>query len=279
MNELLSTESWAQRRDGWIEIIQAVFGLEIYIPFASEIGLHVDGLDWSGVYLPGLDLLVEDSCPEQFTGRRRAFAIRDLEGTPELVMDQVAFDSLIIHELSHVFQDTCKARIDHPPAPKLRRHYAVDVRRMLSHRVSEFTASVEVPAYYWHEIDYVRILLHASHRISAAGVELDDSEMFANSRYGLSPLAWFRFALGSEPADRAELPMRLAVAGDPPEAFTQLWRDDLRRHTNEARQARDEIRAATRDEEQALHISDAGSSFDFASSFYDSSEEPSSPTM
>jgi len=276
MNKL-STESWAQRRDGWIEIIQAVFGLEIYIPFASEIGLHVDGLDWSGVYLPGLDLLVEQSCPEQFTGRRRAFAIRDCAGTPELVVNQVSFDSLVSHELCHIFQDTCKAQIDHPPAPKVRRHYAVDVRRMLNHRVADFMT--DVPDYYWHGDDFIRILLHASRRLAAAGVELDDSEMFANSRYGLSPLAWFRFALGSEPADRAELPMRLAVAGDPPEAFTQLWRDDLRRHTNEARQARDEIRAATRDEEQALHISDAGSSFDFASSFYDSSEEPSSPTM
>ena len=254
MNELLATASWAQRRDGWIEIIRDVFGLEVYVPFASEIGLHVDGVDWSGVYLPGLDLLVEQSRPEQFTGRRRAFALRDLEGTPELVMDQVAFDSLSVHEICHIFQDTCKAQIDHPPSPKVKRHYAVDVRRMISHRVSEFTASVEVPAYYWHEIDYVRILLHVAHRISAVGVELDDSEMFGHSQYSLSPLAWYRHALGTEPVDRASLPMRLAVAGDPPAAFMQLWLDDLKNHTPEARQARCEIKAATHTEEQALHM-------------------------
>ena len=252
MNELLSTASWSSRRDDWIALIRDVFGLEVYVPFASEIGLHIDGLDWSGVYLPGLDLLVEQSCPEKFAGRRRAFALRDFAGTPELVKDLVSCDSLIVHELCHIFQDTCKAAIDNPPAPKVRRHHAGDVRRILSHRVADFMT--DVPDYYWHGDDFIRILVHVSHRLVEVGVELDDSEMFGHSRYSLSPLAWYRHALGSEPADRASLPMRLGVDGDPPEAFTQLWRDDLRRHTPEARQARCEIKAATHTEEQALHM-------------------------
>ena len=248
----LSTESWAQRRDDWEKLLFELFNERVYIGFSSELGLPED-TSWLGVFLPSADLLIREACPQRFDGRRHTIVLNDsIFGDVDLTTPQVDFDSLVAHEFGHAIQGPVP---DQKPAETVSLRRVAGVRKILSlRRADEPSADNSVPEWHYHGDDFIRILLHASRRLAAAGVELDDSEMFANSRYSLSPLAWYRHALGSEPADRASLPMRLGVDGDPPEAFTQLWRDDLRRHTPEARQARCEIRAATLAEEQALHI-------------------------
>lgn len=237
-------DTWTIRRDQWIGLIEQVFGARVYIPFASEIGLHVDALEWSGVFLPGIDLLVKESCPSMFKGRRRAFCLNDPTGDPYNVNDVVDFDSLVTHEFCHVLQEICRASIDNPPSPKIPAKYTPDIRRMLSLCHDDETADIGIPEFYWHGDDFIRLLIHASHRLEVVGVELCDKEMFNNSYYSLSPLPWYRHRLGNEPAERVHLPMRQAVAGDPPPHFTELWKADQQNHTPEARSHRRKLRAA-----------------------------------
>jgi hypothetical protein len=179
-----------------------------------------------------------------FKGRRRAFCLNDPTGDPGNVNDLVAFDSLSIHEFCHILQEICQATIDNPPAPKTPAKYTPDIRRMLSLCHDDETADNGIPEWYHHGADFIRLLIHASHRLAMADVELCDLEMYSHSMYSLSPLAWYRHRLGNEPAERVHLPMRQAVAGDPPPHFTELWKADQRNHTPEARSHRRKLRAA-----------------------------------
>ena len=245
----LSTDSWQARRDDWELLIQRVFSESVYIAFASELHLHVDSLDWSGVFCPNVDLLIRESTPERWQGRRRAFVISNAAlGNVGLTVDQVAADSLMIHELCHIFQNIAAEASENPehkPAERGSKKQAEDVRRILSLRQDDEPADDGIPEYYWHGDDFIRLLAHAAFRVEAAGIELSDLELYHHSFYAVSPLSWYRHALGSEPEERAHLKITAAVAGDAPEAFCERWRHDLRRnHTPEARALRRKIRTA-----------------------------------
>jgi hypothetical protein len=217
------------RRNQMIQLIDELFGQKIYIVFASEIGIHCDALDWAGIHVAGMDLLIQDNCPEMFTGRRPAFCLADIgpDAIPFSGDAAKQFDSLVAHEFCHVLQELLK------PEPIETSEKDIPTLSWVLEYQSPDREAVEpvngVPRHYGHGADFIRLLLHVSFRLRyVAELDLCDHEMWPHDWYRLSPLAWYRHAIGDEPINNWQRPIIEAVSGPMPEALTTLWQKDLK---------------------------------------------------
>jgi hypothetical protein len=85
----------------------------------------------------------------------------------------------------------------------------------------------DLPAYYGHELGFIRIALHLCHRASLAGVGIASAAICAGHRYRLSHASEYQEALGDEPQRCVGMLFRDIAATDPPLAFRTLWATDF----------------------------------------------------
>src|SRR5690606_34581268 len=85
----------------------------------------------------------------------------------------------------------------------------------------------DIPAYFGHGLDFIRIALHLNHRANTLGMSVASNILCAGYRYGLSPAWRYAEVLGDEPARLHQMPFREIRLLAPPPAFSCLWHEDL----------------------------------------------------
>lgn len=218
----------------------------VYIALVSAmpVDLRPSG-EVFGFHATFLDIVFRPWLTEagRWRGRGPAIVLNDvaiLADATERAGDDVALRDEIyrrrmlatgLHELAHALASP----IDLRPVPDEIRS---DVEKSSRAAVVEWIADKPLPAdaefppqWAGHELQFIRTLLHVTHRAEQLGIErLPDNFLFANSNYSLSGLWSYRRALSREiDSFDSSLCFDDLRKCDPPKPFCELWRDDLLR--------------------------------------------------
>jgi hypothetical protein len=172
---------------------------------------------------PSLDLYLCDSIPG-YRGRGPCMLINDLALVEDYDAEDLDFVvlGLVLHELAHI--------LDRPALFEDRT--GVDPNKLLFESLVVADATKrpvrsDLPAYYGHELWFIRIAVHLCHRASLDGVHIAPTAICGGLRYGLSHAGDYWEALGDEPRLGSGMLFRDIAATDPPLAFRTLWAHDL----------------------------------------------------
>ena len=81
-----------------------------------------------------------------------------------------------------------------------------------------------------HEINFLRVALNLRYRAEIAGIIIAPNDLCAGRRYGVSHARRYEVALGDEPKEMVTKSILDIIASTPPDAFSQLWEDDVHSH-------------------------------------------------
>ncbi|MDG1895551.1 MAG: hypothetical protein P8J37_11630 [Fuerstiella sp.] len=127
----------------------------------------------------------------------------------------VQFDSIVLHEASHLFQ--------YRPARKCSYDHA-----SIRHTAG---SSVDINAgkqkWFQHGIDFLRCMFHLRYRMKQRFHHTCLPLAFNHRFYGLSPAADYGRAFGDAPRKLSHLPIREATARPLPTAALDLWGRDV----------------------------------------------------
>ncbi len=194
------------------------------IPYSSLADEHprLAGGCCCGWTLPYLDVLLRPVLADRGLWRGRGFAciIRD-----DRLINESAALATALHELSHGVGWQAPAAT----AP------ADEVDRLLCVPLNEFTDDwlpstkrKDKPApWHAHADRFIRAAIHVAYRASQLGHHTLPADLQVAGRfYGLSHARRYALALGDEPRELAELPIRSILDSPAPAAFDRLWADD-----------------------------------------------------
>jgi len=210
------------RRDQTWKMLTSILGERVYIAFASELGLKCHGR-LAGLTAVGLSALVRESTPELYVGPLPAMAVVDDDlrsGKYKPEAAAVVFDSIVLHEASHIVTSEVTTKIcPEDDNEELRDLVQVPWRDWKSHS----------GAVLWtgHDSKFIRALCHLHHRMESRGHWVSMDLAFNHETYGLSPAEEYAEALGDECRSKDWLPLSEALGGPMPAKFQKLWQDDV----------------------------------------------------
>jgi hypothetical protein len=199
-------------------------GTPLYIvPQSALPAGHYAGDYHFGFTTPSLDLYLRNYIPI-WRGRGPCMVINDLGFADDF--DPVDLDYVVptgvLHELAHVL-DRPELFADRTGADPNKLLFESQVIANSTKRPPRD----DLPAYFGHEVAFIRIALHLCHRVERAGVTIAPAAICAGHRYGLSHATDYQDALGEEPACCADMLFSDIAATNPPPAFSQLWAQDF----------------------------------------------------
>ena len=172
---------------------------------------------------PSLDIYLRDYIPG-YRGRGPCMLLNDLAMAEDWDGDNLAYLVLTstLHEFAHI--------LDRPALYEDRTGVDPDKLLFESLVIADSTKRPprdDLPAYYGHELGFIRIALHLCHRASLAGVGIASAAICAGHRYRLSHASEYQEAIGDEPQRCVGMLFRDIAATDPPLAFRTLWATDF----------------------------------------------------
>lgn len=199
-------------------------GAPLYIVAQSSLPPECGSGDQCRAYTtPSLDLYLADHIPN-YRGRGPCMVISDLVVAHDFEPADLPYvvSTLVLHELAHIL---CRpALYDERPGVD------PELIEFESLAVADAVASPprnDLPAYFGHGAEFIRVALHLCHRAERCGVVIPPSAVCAGHRYGLAPALEYQDALGDEPERLAYLLFRDILASLPPHEFTHLWTTDV----------------------------------------------------
>ena len=123
--------------------------------------------------------------------------------------------ALMIHELGHCAQQ----RIDLEPATETALK-AAEGMALISTLIQE---SRDVPPWFGHDAQWIRLTLHLHHRANAFGYRVPEDLLFSGADYSLPEPDQWSHALIGEPEAMASEPIRDVLTFRPPFLFRELW--------------------------------------------------------
>ncbi len=201
---------------------------KLYIIRQSAISAEYGTADGCEAYTsPCLDLYLREFIPD-WQGRGPCLVLNDLamqaDVHPEDWEGVVLGNTL--HELAHILDRPALYRERRDAEPNRLKFEAL----VLADEVAQSRPTVAPQLYTGHGASFIRIALHLRHRAREHGVMLLANYLCGGPRYGLSPAAAYRAALGDEPTRLAHLTFREIAAIQPPIEFTNLWASDVAAH-------------------------------------------------
>ena len=141
------------------------------------------------------------------------------------------FLGVVAHEVAHVTETGWTHELDSPSASTAEIAEITTVALLAQPPVT----SVERPIPFLnHDAGFVRLMLHVHTRLQTAlGIRFEPC--FDGDVYGMSSVGKYQSRLSDEPERLAHMPLTEIGDVQPPEAFAELWRADVRRWWNERR--------------------------------------------
>ncbi|MCA9010502.1 MAG: hypothetical protein KDB01_12185 [Planctomycetaceae bacterium] len=211
-----------KRRDQTRKLLARILEEQVYIAFSSELGLQCHGR-LAGLTAVGLSALVRESMPEQYVGPLPAIAVVDDDlrsGKYQPDGAAMLFDSIVLHEASHIVTSAVTAEIcPEDDNEELRALVQVPWREWQSH----------AGAILWtgHDWRFIRALCHIGHRMRSRGHWVSLDLAFCHETYGLSSAEEYAAALDDECCAMSWLPLSEALGRPMPAKFQKLWTDDV----------------------------------------------------
>lgn len=205
------------RRDELRRMLSSVLEEPVYLAFASELRMECDGA-LAAMTSPGMSSLIQQASPDEFRGHHSAMMIVDapLRRLPETTAAAL-LDAHVVHEASHIV-NTIHIDEDCP-------HHGLN--DLVQTRWKSWPAYSGFPSWISHDLRFIRALLHIAHRFESRGHGLVMPLTFDHECYSLSPIEAYRDALGDECKSTSWLPVREALAKPMPDAFVNLWSQDV----------------------------------------------------
>lgn len=203
-------------------------GTPVYVVPVSALPEHF-GLAGAchGYTTPSLDLYLQPTLGPGWRGRGAAAVINDIalaNDWADAEDFELAFLLVALHELAHVLERDQLYRARPDASPERLIHETL----VLAQAVAEpEPAAPQTPPFQHHGDSFIRTCIHVSYRANHLNVPARPSGLCAGSRYGLSPAYQYGEALGDEPEQLAEAKFRDILARPLPDAFVQLWNQDV----------------------------------------------------
>ncbi|MBE7507972.1 MAG: hypothetical protein HS101_17040 [Planctomycetia bacterium] len=128
--------------------------------------------------------------------------------------------AVVVHELAHYATDRT------PTSPPVSAE-DIDLRREVARRAMDGVLPEPKMPYDRHEADFIRCLIHLWVRSDALGYRFTAQSLFPHGHYQLSDLFGYLRALGDEPTRMARLTLHEIQQIEPPDDFSELWREDV----------------------------------------------------
>lgn len=146
-------------------------------------------------------------------------------GTDQAFADELfqgRLTAVLVHELAHVVEGP----IDRREFPEL-----AAASRQATEAVRRWSADNTPPAVPWqgHGGDWLRLLAHVHHRAERLLDRRLPTPWVCGDNYQLAPYLAYRTALADEPERLRGQTFETIRNTAPPEAFVDLWRNDVRR--------------------------------------------------
>ena len=129
--------------------------------------------------------------------------------------DVILLNSLVTHEAAHVALGS-KIEVD-----------VQSLKPVVSTKWRTWPAHVGAYKFHGHEKQFIRSVIHISHRLSGMGFPSLPQWVFQHRQYGLSSLVRYTKALGDEPERLSWVPLGEAWSRQAPAAFEKLWANDV----------------------------------------------------
>jgi hypothetical protein len=176
-----------------------------------------------GYTTPSLDLYLRDHI-SGWRGRGPCMVINDIALAQDFATEDLDYATakLVLHELAHILdRPVVFAERRDAPAAKIK------FEAMVVADAGERPPREELPRYFGHEFDFIRVCLHLVFRAQRIGLPIKPAALCAGFRYGLSHASEYAEALDDEPARCVGMLFREIAATSPPPAFLQLWIQDM----------------------------------------------------
>ena len=211
-----------RQRDEMRQLLNGVLGQEIYLVFASELGLQCHGR-LGGFTAVGLSELVRESMPETYRGPLPAIAIvgdRLHDGTFSPDGAALLFDSLCLHEAAHIAAGGVTANLCPDTDGEA-------LREIVQTPAAEWAAHAGPLRWIGHDWRFIRALCHIHHRVESRGRVASLLLAMNSEMYRLSSAKKYAAALGDECTALSSVPLAEALALPMPTKFQKLWTDDV----------------------------------------------------
>jgi len=200
--------------------------LPLYLLEQSKMPVGLGTTYHYAFYFPHADLIYQDYIAD-WRGRGPCVVINDIGIAEdfESIDHEYVVTGIVLHELGHVL-DRPMLFDEQAYEDSERRQFDALVITDASKRPSRS----DVPMYFGHGANFIRIVIHLAYRASLAGFEISPAGIAATHRLGLSPIASYADALGDEPHRYLDLELRALVSHEPPDEFVQRWTADMNRY-------------------------------------------------
>lgn len=200
--------------------------LPLYILLQSEVADVMGRENFSDGYTtPNLDLNLRSVIGEAWQGRGPCMVLNDVSIADEYFPEDVEIVAIstVLHELAHILDRPTPVDLQSLPSDDRIEFETLVIANAARHEYRPLPTP-----YFGHEDQFIRIALHLHFRSALAGVTTVPNILCAGRRYGLSHAHRYMEAIGDEPADLMQLPFAEISRLPPPEAFTALWRADVK---------------------------------------------------
>lgn len=216
----------SMNHDEWIEL-ECRRVLEKCEHLANTWGLSVAIRSFEELGIPGdrgaAGFFIERPLP-QWDVHNAVVAV-DLKAAIQLSDPVCRLSSWISHELAHA----SVSALEHCTIPCEPHDASAIAAGIANPAVPVELLRRELPPWTGHEHVFIRLLCITVFRLRAAGISVSDVWAFPSGDYMLSPLAWYRDALGPEPERMQDADIVEAMTTKAPAAFLRLWREDVAR--------------------------------------------------
>ena len=192
--------------------------LPVKIVLGSEAGIECSGDFW-GMTAPGMGGWFQ--CPG-----RPCLLVNDaailLECGSDVEAAMAVMNSVAIHELTHVLMTSrlCHDAVIAAPS-------AASVKRLLT-TPSPVDDVEHVRETRQHGSDFIRVALHARHRLHAMGWRVPLAALLDWERFTSAHPEWYGDALKEDFKSHESRPLTMVVRTPPPKAFIELFDESLR---------------------------------------------------
>lgn len=173
-----------------------------------------------------LDLEFKSQLESQKRWRDRAPAmilddLRLARGSRDEADARSQVGGIVAHEAAHISIN--RPNLAPMPAEVAKREAIRPVESYISSKISEF----KLPPFYAHGGRFIRLALHLASRASNFGFQIEPNDVFSGASYHLPDADAFAAALGDEPERLASEPIGDVLSFDPPDNFTNFWRQSV----------------------------------------------------